>query len=312
MKRIILTLIFTILIISFTQAAIINIDTFPNQELSLTPIETGQTMNPLQKTVSYTADSDGQLTVQLDIQTNFDLLLEMRNKQIIKFRENYHPNENINLVIKPAKKGMPDLIITGFATYNSNKSIIIPAYYSLIICLTIILFINIAFKKNKADDLGEEAEELLEKEELKKVEEKYAKTENNINDTKDEIFKNEKHEEDIEKEPIKEKTEIENEVFKKDEEKLEEEVKKEIMENDNNPPKEEDIDEHIEKEKTEIENEVFKKDEEKLVEEVKKEIVEETENPTPKPTEGQPVPISPEIKKSKILENIKELEKDKN
>lgn len=97
-------------------------------------------------------------------------------------------------------------LVSGYSTYNENKTTIISIYYSLLAFLTIILFFNILFKKKNEDYLEKEIDALI-----KKDEEKIGKGE-------------------IKREIKEKETETDDEIFKKEEEKLVDEVKKEIVE----------------------------------------------------------------------------------
>lgn len=228
MKKLLLVLTSILIFSTLASSATIEIHSLSNQEMIITPIQENPTQEIINNSRILTTDDEGILTINFEFENPFYLEIELNNNEKTTKIFKDLKDEEINIIeIFPSKNNLPDFIITGFAIYTENKNIIIPIYYSLIIFLSLIVALNIIFKKSKSENLVEEAEELL-------SQEKQKASEREIHDSdKKEIpaeikFNNNN---EIKNKIKKEETEIdEGEVFTKSEEKLESEIKKEIKE----------------------------------------------------------------------------------
>lgn len=119
--------------------------------------------------------------------------------------------------------------LSGLSIYKEKSLIIDPIYYSVIGFLALLFFFVLTFKKEDKKSLKSEVNELLMKDKIKK--DKTPEVKNDSEESIPEVDSPISQDPDIKEEIRKEEEDDDdNEVFKKGEEKLEDEIKKEVKE----------------------------------------------------------------------------------
>lgn len=172
MKKIIVFLCLVVFTISLVSSSVINLKTNPNQGIYLTPIKTTEGHIPIIEREFYLADENGDLSINLDLSENYDLIVEFNDAKKYKkiFRENFDFNSvanlemvhdavnrsNFGIVDRFQSDILKDFVVTGYAIYEKNQKIIIPASYLFMGVLFLLFFISVFSKKKEDIELDEE------------------------------------------------------------------------------------------------------------------------------------------------------------